>query len=160
MPREYTHRPLNVRVWERIEQRGPDECWPTNGTHNPEGYALFFLAKSDRPQGVSKYTLVHRAVFFVVHGYWPTVCRHTCDRRWCANPRHLLDGTIGDNNRDTAARSANPARGEQHWHAALTEADVRAIRASTETQEIVAQRYGVSRTLIHKVRARKLWQHI
>lgn len=37
---------------------------------------------------------------------------HTCDVRHCGNAAHLYEGTLGDNNRDTAARGrSNPMPG-------------------------------------------------
>lgn len=46
----------------------------------------------------------HRAAFHEAHGYWPNICRHTCDVRACVNPDHLLDGTYQDNSDDMVAR--------------------------------------------------------
>lgn len=47
--------------------------------------------------------------------------------------------------------------GERHHQAKLTEADVRAIRASTETGVVLAARYGVTPANITSVRKRRTW---
>lgn len=51
-----------------------------------------------------KRVFAHRLVFFQTYGYWPDVCRHTCDNPPCVNPEHLVDGTHGDNIRDMMER--------------------------------------------------------
>lgn len=51
-----------------------------------------------------KFQRSHRVAFFEAHGYWPNICRHTCDNPPCINPEHLLDGTRGDNIRDAVER--------------------------------------------------------
>lgn len=51
----------------------------------------------------------------------------------------------------------NQARGERHGQAKLTEAQVRAIRASRETLVTLAARYGVTETAIRLVRKRLTW---
>lgn len=47
----------------------------------------------------------HRVSFYLAHGYWPTVARHTCDRSWCINPDHIIDGTHADNVADAVERN-------------------------------------------------------
>jgi len=46
----------------------------------------------------------HRFAFFMHHGYWPKVCRHTCDNPSCINVAHLLDGDQADNMADKSER--------------------------------------------------------
>jgi hypothetical protein len=53
-----------------------------------------------------------------------------------------------------------PRRGELDGNAKLTEADVLAIRASSDSGPVLARRFGVSRTTISEIRLRKTWQHI
>ncbi|RVT91294.1 HNH endonuclease [Sphingomonas crocodyli] len=55
------------------------------------------------------------------------------------------------------ARDAKP-NGEHKRK--LTKEDVRAIRASTETNKELATRYGVTAAAIHAVVARKSWRHV
>lgn len=52
------------------------------------------------------------------------------------------------------------ARGERVATAKLTAEQVRAIRASTETQTAIAARYGVRQTLISRIRRREIWRHV
>lgn len=52
------------------------------------------------------------------------------------------------------------ARGASHPKSKLTEDDVRAIRASTEKGIRLAERYGVTATLISNIRQGKVWTHL
>lgn len=52
------------------------------------------------------------------------------------------------------------ARGEQHGHAKLTEADVRAIRNSSELLKVWAERLHVNESLISQIRRRIIWRHV
>lgn len=51
-------------------------------------------------------------------------------------------------------------RGSDVGNSKLTEADVRAIRRSTELQRVVAARYGISRAHVSLIRSRKVWGHV
>jgi hypothetical protein len=50
--------------------------------------------------------------------------------------------------------------GERNGHARLTEAAVQDIRTSPLTAEALALKYGVSKSLVFKVRARIRWSHL
>jgi hypothetical protein len=60
----------------------------------------------------------------------------------------------------TQVIQARIKRGSQLPFAKLTEDIVLAIRASSEKIQILADRYGVSDTLISYVRHRKIWKHV
>ena len=43
--------------------------------------------------------------------------------------------------------------------AKLTAEQVLEIRASSETQRVLAERYGVSKALVGRIKRRELWRH-
>lgn len=106
--------------------------------------------------------LVHRQAWTVVHGdpgAWQVL--HRCDVRACINVDHMFLGTNADNVADKMAkgRQANTA-GERNGRAKLTTDQVRAIRASTETNTAIARRLGVSHQTVSQIRLRKRWAHL
>lgn len=76
---------------------------------------------------------------------------------------NLVWGTSSQNKEDNRRlgrlRGGNQ-RGEDVGTARLTELDVLAIRASPETQEALARRYGVNQTNISRIKRRVSWRHI
>src|SRR6266702_3699968 len=97
----------------------------------------------------------HRVAFFEAYGYWPNICRHTCDNRPCVNIDHLRDGTHADNARDRMERGRDRhPHGEKHCRAKLTEIDVRQIRWLAQIgciQRDIAEAYGVSKTTVNSI---------
>lgn len=85
--------------------------------------------------------------------------RHLCGHPPCVNPRHIVIGTAKENAEDTA-RHGRVVRGEAHVSAKLTEDAVREIRTSSESQAVLSRRYGVSQSVISRVRQRKVWKHV
>jgi hypothetical protein len=94
------------------------------------------------------------------------VVMHSCDNPRCVNPEHLEAGTqrknILDCHRRGRAAFNLPKRqsGEENPASKLTDQQVREIRASTDRQVDVAKRYGVSQTLISKIKRREAWLHL
>jgi len=89
----HTKRPLEERFWEKVDVRGPDECWPWTRKHNPKGYGQF---RKD------KMVQAHRMAWELTNGPIPDGLDvlHTCDNPPCCNPHHLFLGTNDDNMRD------------------------------------------------------------
>lgn len=84
---------------------------------------------------------------------------HRCDNPPCWNLDHLFLGTRDENRSDCLAKGRQ-AKGENvHCHRFI-EAEVLAIRYSTEPTKTLATRYGVARTSIQRIRARKTWKHL
>jgi hypothetical protein len=98
--RDKRPRPIEERFWEKVDKRGPDECWPWLDVPNAWGYGMFRIGKRKRP--------AHRLAYEFTHGPIPSqapdgrrmfAC-HKCDNPICCNPVHIFPGTDLDNNRD------------------------------------------------------------
>ncbi len=86
---------------------------------------------------------------------------HRCDNPRCIEPDHLFLGSQEDNVRDMddkGRRRNRDARGERNNSAKLTYRKVEAIRASRLPPRVLAERYGVSRSLISMILNQKIWR--
>lgn len=125
----------------------------------PNGYALVA-----RPGTRSRCVGLHRLVYAAALGVSlqeidGVVVRHTCDNPRCINPKHLIGGTLADNNRDRAerGRSAKAVPSRQVFDAE----QVAAIRAryvpgkpgrpSPNGVTALAREYGVDVKVIYRV---------
>lgn len=156
-----------ARFWERLEKRGPEECWLWQGTLRSNGYGIL----CERPGG-RKGKLIchapHRIAAFLRFGPMPegaVVC-HTCDNRRCCNPAHLFVGTHVDNQADKVAKNRQ-AKGELSGPSKLTEAQAKEIRAAYNNRthrewgaREFAARFGVNETTIAKVAWNVTWRHL
>jgi hypothetical protein len=81
---------------------------------------------------------------------------YLCDERKCINPRHLVWGTHEEIMRDRDRRGTT-TRGAKTRRKVLklTDAEVAEIRASTESDVVLARRHAVSKTYIWLLRARR-----
>lgn len=121
---------LEVRFWSKVGPPDAYDCWPWLGTRNTEGYGQIGVYRRN-------IALAHRVSWELTYGLIPDglcVCHH-CDYPPCVNPNHLFLGTRNDNVQDMVrkGRHKHPPlisnqRGESHYRAKLTEADVVYIR--------------------------------
>lgn len=145
--------PMESRFWDNVTKH-ESGCWNWTWLKDKNGYGLFpYAGKQYRAHALSL-TLDGRPTT----KDRPFAC-HTCDNPACVNPAHLYPGTAQDNSDDAKARSRRPM-GERVHSAKLTENDVRTIRASSDTDEDLAARYGVSRSNISMIRGGKTWRHV
>ena len=142
------------RYWEKVEVRGPDECWEWTGGRFGSGYGELTVDG----KGLS----THRLAWELANGPIPQgmlVCHH-CDNPTCCNPAHLFIGTAADNNCDKVKKGRS-ARGAKHGRAKLTQTDVRQIRklwaAGEYTQRELGDRFGVRRRHINRIVNKKTW---
>lgn len=88
--------------------RTAEEFWAKTMPCPPTDCLLWIAGSFSNGYGCAEWDgkaqKAHRVAFFLTHGYWPHVCRHTCDTPPCVNPAHLLDGTNADNAHDAVAR--------------------------------------------------------
>ena len=72
---------------------------------------------------------------------------------------NLAYGTRAQNMADARRHGTAPI-GSKHGRAKLTEAIVRSIRNSTESHRILAEKFGVARSVIGHARSRRTWRHV
>lgn len=103
------------------------QCWiPIDRPTTPRGYVRVTIM--GRP------IRLHRLSFAMVNGgiRKGDVVRHTCDRRECFNPAHLIRGTHVDNVADRVSRGRS-ATGQANGRAKLTDEQAVAIYCDKTT---------------------------
>lgn len=116
-------------------------CWLWTGTLNIAGYAYRNHRAGSR--------LVHRRHYEEAYGTVPPGLDldHLCRVRRCVNPDHL----------EPVTRSENARRGAK---TKLTVAAVREIRRSSESDLVLAARYGVAPGTIWNARSGNQWKDV
>lgn len=150
-------RPLAERFWEKVEQRGMDECWPWIGSIDTRGYGCIGA------NGGKPLMRAHRVSYELTIGQIPpglVVC-HTCDNRACVNPRHLFVATQRENIIDMIRKGRrHSSAGERNPSVKLTAAQVLSIRADRSRTKDIVVSYGISRTTAYSIKNRETWRHL
>lgn len=149
-------------------QKGIGHCWPWIGTRH-HNYGI--LAYNGSSIGA------HRFACILEYGPIPPEIRacHHCDNPPCCRGTHLFSGTDAMNIQDAAKkgrltpREARQAmmrekakRGENHYRAKLTDADIPIIRelALQISQHAIAKQFHVSQPNIRAIVNHWTWTHI
>ena len=135
-------------AWERIDIRGIDECWLWTGRLTTSGYGAFSINGG--------HTVAHRVIYTAFNGDIDEgmVVMHSCDNRQCCNPRHLIAGTVAENNLDCIEKGRHVApSGEANGRCRLSDEQVAEIRSSGEGHRAIARRYGVSDRQVRRIRS-------
>ena len=129
---------------------------------NPSGYGMI--------RNGSWMALSHRVSWVLENGEIPhgKQVLHHCDVPSCVNPDHLYIGTNNDNVRDKVERGRShfprpERRGEKHPLAKLSPEQVEEIRKLPFVHgsgKAMAERFGVSRSLITHIRKGDVWKHM
>ncbi len=160
--------PLEQRFWERVDRRGPDECWPWMGAPDKKGYGR--LGRGGRSGGD---IFAHRLAWAIAHGPIPDgmcVCHHCDNPRCCNAEAHLFLGTIADNNLDMRQKgraSGGSRAGTRNHKAKLTEEKVRLVRQDWDdlrpyglTVASMARAWGLDWSTMDALLQRKTWRHV
>lgn len=140
------------RFWDKVEKRGPNDCWEWTAAKDRQGYG-HFRYKGDLINA-------HRLVWLFTHGPIPkNLCAlHHCDNEGCCNPSHLFLGTHRDNMLDMVKKGRHHNKFQQ-----LTEQQVKEIKIElTEGtfHRSIAKKYGVVRETITAINRHKSWSHV
>ena len=143
------YRPLEERFWEKVDKNGLNGCWIWTRSLN-RGYGRI----DHKGAHVVSWELHNGRK--VKDGY---VLHHKfkCGNKKCVNPMHLQEMT-------EAEHLSLHNSGENNPNSKLTEKIVLEIRADWATgkytQQQLAEKYDVSRSLIGLIVNRKIWTHI
>lgn len=85
---------------------------------------------------------------------------HLCDNTVCMNPEHLRLGTPLDNSRDMTSKGRQLKGVDNRGGVKLNEIDVIAIREDKRTLREIAKDYGVSHSIVYKIKRGELWKHV
>lgn len=150
---------LAERFWEKVDKRGPDECWPWLGSKDwkQRGY-LYRDGRLWRAPRIAWMVGNSRE--------WPDglYALHRCDHPWCVNPAHIFVGTIKDNSADMMAKGRRRGpEGTDHPGSKLNPDLVREMRArhaNGETIRDLAEAFGVCTTVTRKAVLRQSWKSV
>lgn len=129
--------------WQRVDVKGPDECWPWKKGCTG-GYGAF--------KEMGKMVRAHRRALELGGSELKAdeLACHRCDNRVCCNPAHLFAGTVAINNADCTAKgraSIPHLKGSSHPSAKLTDQQRMALvsdRHSGMSYRSLASKYGIS----------------
>lgn len=149
-------RPLTDRFWEKVDKRGPNECWEWTAGKTTAGYGVI-------NSGDANGTIVgaHRISWELAYDHIPKgMCvLHHCDNPGCVNPYHLFLGTDADNVHDMTEKERQ-SRGESHGNSKLSERNVRKARRLIKEgweQQRIAELLGVGSPTISMIKTGKVW---
>lgn len=121
---------------------------------NDKGYGFAVVSGKQRS--------AHNWMCRLAHGEPPKGKKHaahSCGNRSCVNPRHLRWASHAENSADRYEHGTI-IYGEKSGKTNLTARDVVAIRKSNNGLAFLADRYGVSKGCISKIRCRQRWPHV
>lgn len=121
------------------------ECWNWQRGKTYEGYGV---VKQNY-----KMQFAHRLSFELLKGPIPSGLwiLHKCDNPSCINPEHLRLGTPIENTWDAISKG--------RFDHSLSQSDVENIRASHDTQSVLAKRFGVNQCTISRIKTGKRRQN-
>lgn len=108
--------PIAGRWWQKVDRRGPDECWEWLASRDKDGYGKFQVPTPEGQRHIRAHRYGYEMLVGPIEGRLQ-VC-HTCDNPPCCNPAHWFLGTNLENNADKVAKD----RQAKIWGAPLLNA--------------------------------------
>ena len=122
-------------------------CWNWNRATDKRGYGRCHTPTR----------FAHHVSYEAFIGPLPTnYLMHDCDNPACVNPEHLTPGDHQQNMADAAARGLM-CRGSAVGTSKLTEDQVASIKSDERPQNRIAADYGVSQSLVSRIKSGERW---
>lgn len=148
---------LACATWNKVEKRGPNECWPWRGAASSYGYGSFSFEGTRHRS--------NRTALAVTQGWAEGLdALHLCHNPGCCNPAHLKWGTHKENmEHKAAAGRENRPSGDTHWKRRIdskTASAIKAELAAGRRQIDIAASYGVKRSLVADISTGRAWRTV
>lgn len=157
------------RFWSKVDKNGKisregmSNCWEWTASKSRDGYGSIGYK--------NKHLKAHRVSFEIFNQKIPEGMQvlHVCDNPSCVNPDHLFLGTQQDNIKDMYNKNREARlKGSKNGRSVLTESQVLEIRYEYNKnksfveglQYQLAEKYGVTKSVILKVISGKSWKHV
>lgn len=89
---------LEQRLWEKVDIKDWNDCWPWKAGQFESGYGLFGL----KGNAYRAHRLAYKLSYDDFNPELDVL--HTCDNPLCCNPGHLFQGTAHDNVQDAISK--------------------------------------------------------
>lgn len=143
-------KPVEERLWPRVQIKGPDDCWLWTGGTSGKGYGSIGVFVGGKK--VSGYA--HREALRLSKGEPPDAdsqALHSCDTPSCCNPKHLSWGNNAKNRKEARDRLHN--QGNQK----LIPEQVADIRTDPRTHVEIAKTYAVHPDTVARIKQGRSW---
>lgn len=137
---------------------GRPTCQLLSGCISEAGYRRYIAHNDGKPRNVS----AHRLVCEAWHGPPPFARAHAAHNDGNPLNNHYTNlrwATAAENNADSVRHGTRP-RGANHYRAKLDAVEVQEIRRCALPTKILAQKHGVSRSCIHRIRQRITYREV
>lgn len=154
---------LMMRVVMNIEDDG--ECWMWTGSVTPQGHPIIHLRQP--VYGHKGCLTVRRYVFLLTNGFLlprqPIACKF--GEKLCVNPDHLYQSSVSKiakiaakNGAWQGADRAIKISRAKRATAKLDAQKAAEIRMSDESGPVLAERYGVHKSLVNSIKRGVIWR--
>ena len=135
------------------------ECWQWHGCMQG---AVPMMKHDGQVANVRRLVMIDRGV--PMKGF---IATYTCGNQACVNPEHTARSSRAQMNRrimadmssaTNALRSKRIAEAKRRTEAKLSLADVEQIRTSSDTHQDLAARFGISKSIIGRIKRGEMWR--